>query len=1160
MKKFVAVFARTALLLTLLGVGSSVGATMALDLTLNVAYPSPPPRTPGATFGPYSDDGRTLASGRTTTSTEGQTSLLQYILASHYELDEGEFVTGYHGQTTDKYVKMFQCQYVRDERNNPLCSGDWEMTGYGFVGQKTRTALMKYARENQLLNNSNIGQVISPTAGEQVAGGVTYAIRWSSTALGVNPIVDLYKNGRKSLSLSESNGSWSFVNQRGQNGQSLLIAFSVFTEGAFAGNDYKIRVTKRGDEGTFIESGAFTLVTETPPITPSVRLRTPAASFTLTYNQETVFEWDSNFPTSLATYELQYRPNSVSWGSNPNVLTTRTVATSGAWEAGYNRSAGVFTPQTTTIATGSYVIRACAKNSSQTYCSQDRSFTVSDGSQSQPPAYPQLTVTMTQARGSDNPVDQVALLQSILISALNLPTNKFYAEGVGVYGNETKNAVAAFAAAHKAEIIGVSAGCADLTDADLALGNAAICTRLVLNNLNQSEYRVRFADAGPLTATIRSAGGVNLAWTKLSAVSGYDSFRSPAPITDEQMTNNANLPLPNCSSTQNVLCRLPSGILAYDPNNIANWVGVDANTGNGQTYYYRVQGFKQTGDFAHTQNVGPVSIGQGSPVLVSLSLANGSNPSSASDGTNIYGKGQVVLSWDRDLSSASHKIVRKLIQNGSFSAQELTVSQMCLSWNSLACKIQVNDYTPRTTRDPSVLPGRTYSYVIVNSDTGNVASSPVTITVPALGTSENDSARLSATITPSSTASGSSVSALSDQNLETLWYANDQVSGANNTASLTIDLGSLKIVRRVRWIGAEGMPYPAHSPSKYMIECSSDGAVWRYSLGSGIDFNTNVISGVGTPVTIGDIGGGICTSRYLRFTAKQVNDGTGWSLGFKEFWVEGDSGESSIASTPTITATTPAPTASISNAGGTNTTVSFSLANLAQGQYVRWWTAPGQPTAVPTASPTGAEYQATLSSDRLATTITFATGFMTPGVHTLYAEIMSNTASPLSPRVFATWMFTVAAPNADLTCTPDGNLCFNRTTRLLSWKDTSGKTVKYWQIRRSPEAAEPAGYISNCTPSGIWDSIVDSNWTTSCNATPKGSITSYTLPASTDSYFYRVNAVYNNGDWVADTTSARSGWLTVPASGSSYNSRSSQLASLLDAINRLLLELKNVRE
>lgn len=138
------------------------------------------------------------------------------------------------------------------------------------------------------------------------------------------------------------------------------------------------------------------------------------------------------------------------------------------------------------------------------------------------------------------------------------------------------------------------------------------------------------------------------------------------------------------------------------------------------------------------------------------------------------------------------------------------------------------------------------------------------------------SSRLAATITASSAASGYPAVNAGDGSSSTQWVASLTPTQSNNDAWIQLDLGTRLWIQRVKWIGASGSPYPAASPTNYSIQVSDDSVNWQTVIAR--TNGAEVING-NEPVNQ--------QGRYLRFVTTQVNDGTGWSLSFFEFWAEG---------------------------------------------------------------------------------------------------------------------------------------------------------------------------------------------------------------------------------------------------------------------------------
>ena len=136
---------------------------------------------------------------------------------------------------------------------------------------------------------------------------------------------------------------------------------------------------------------------------------------------------------------------------------------------------------------------------------------------------------------------------------------------------------------------------------------------------------------------------------------------------------------------------------------------------------------------------------------------------------------------------------------------------------------------------------------------------------------------LAATVIASSQAAGYPATNAIDNNTSTLWVASlDGSNPNNNNAWIRLDFGSGKQINKVKWQGANEVPYPADSPTNYSIQVSDDGTNWTTAL-----TKTNAQRVVAGDESINAQG------RYLRLVTTKVNDGTGWSLGLFEFWAEG---------------------------------------------------------------------------------------------------------------------------------------------------------------------------------------------------------------------------------------------------------------------------------
>jgi hypothetical protein len=167
--------------------------------------------------------------------------------------------------------------------------------------------------------------------------------------------------------------------------------------------------------------------------------------------------------------------------------------------------------------------------------------------------------------------------------------------------------------------------------------------------------------------------------------------------------------------------------------------------------------------------------------------------------------------------------------------------------------------------------------------------------------------RLPATVSTSASAPGYPASFAGDGNAGTQWVASLNVSPANNNAWIQLDFGNVKEIRRIRWNGAAGTPYPAHSPANYTVAVSNDGERWTT-----VATRTNA-GGVFTGNEAVRL-----TGRFMRLTTTKVNDGTGWSLSFSEFWAEGNDLPPNTRLTATITSSGEASGYPIANANDAN--------------------------------------------------------------------------------------------------------------------------------------------------------------------------------------------------------------------------------------------------
>lgn len=135
----------------------------------------------------------------------------------------------------------------------------------------------------------------------------------------------------------------------------------------------------------------------------------------------------------------------------------------------------------------------------------------------------------------------------------------------------------------------------------------------------------------------------------------------------------------------------------------------------------------------------------------------------------------------------------------------------------------------------------------------------------------------------SAEAEGFPVKNATDNSPTSMWVASTQVLTANNDVWISLDFGAPKRVQRLKWRASQWEnPYPSNGPTKYRIQRSDDGQNWT-DIGKVIDLGTDGKN----PRQINGEGALDVTARYLRLKVERVNDGTGWSLGLKDFWAEG---------------------------------------------------------------------------------------------------------------------------------------------------------------------------------------------------------------------------------------------------------------------------------
>lgn len=123
-----------------------------------------------------------------------------------------------------------------------------------------------------------------------------------------------------------------------------------------------------------------------------------------------------------------------------------------------------------------------------------------------------------------------------------------------------------------------------------------------------------------------------------------------------------------------------------------------------------------------------------------------------------------------------------------------------------------------------------------------------------------------------------------DGNEATLWIANLTPNHRNNHVWFQLDLGSVKAVARLHWSAATGTPYPASAPKRYRVLLSDNGRRWKTAA-------TVTARGANEPTGNVLIN---ATARYVRLETRQVNDGSGWSLGLREIWVTGGRDDSAV--------------------------------------------------------------------------------------------------------------------------------------------------------------------------------------------------------------------------------------------------------------------------
>lgn len=128
----------------------------------------------------------------------------------------------------------------------------------------------------------------------------------------------------------------------------------------------------------------------------------------------------------------------------------------------------------------------------------------------------------------------------------------------------------------------------------------------------------------------------------------------------------------------------------------------------------------------------------------------------------------------------------------------------------------------------------------------------------------------------SSQAAGYGGSFAVDGNFTTTWAASTTSHPSNNNVWVQMDLGSSQPITRLRWLGAEWNPAGVHSPANYKVRVSNDFSHWKE-----IVCRENAVGIVNGEELLA------VTARYIELLVTKVHDGTGWGMGFREFWVEG---------------------------------------------------------------------------------------------------------------------------------------------------------------------------------------------------------------------------------------------------------------------------------
>ena len=160
----------------------------------------------------------------------------------------------------------------------------------------------------------------------------------------------------------------------------------------------------------------------------------------------------------------------------------------------------------------------------------------------------------------------------------------------------------------------------------------------------------------------------------------------------------------------------------------------------------------------------------------------------------------------------------------------------------------------------------------VDEISARVANEDVAAEFWAEGVEPPVTSRLAATVTTKTAHASYPDYLANDGNTSTQWIA----AAPGNDSWIQLDLGSVKPITRVKWLGAYGSPYPAQSPANYKIQVSNNGSTWvdivQRSNVPGIYQGDELVA---------------VSARYVRLITTKVSDGNGWSLSLYEFWAEG---------------------------------------------------------------------------------------------------------------------------------------------------------------------------------------------------------------------------------------------------------------------------------